>query len=357
MNNKKKRMRGMWRVLALLAGGVTAIPTVDAAADSPPEASKAEPVEIEVTHAPKILDWPKDSLYPQKEVLDGREGWVILALMLDATGKPRDAIVAESSGNAAFEKSALRSVERMTFQPARRAGGPVESSFIFKIKFTLGEPARGARPVFVKLYRQFSDAVQAGDKAKADGLLPSLIPKNLYEEAFAHLGKFNYHMAWGTVAQQRDDLAGAIAGERGPTYLPKELFVTALYMKFKLEVQAHDYGMALSTWDVLEPLATSEVRQKLRGAINQIYAIQGGGQPVVIDGAIDDHNRWRTQLLRNDFSILVKSGAVSQVHLVCARKFLTFNYEPGIKYSVGQTKDRCHVRLMGEPGSTFEFVQ
>jgi len=42
-------------------------------------------------------------------VSDGREGWVVLNMMIDPQGKPYEAMVVDSSGNPAFEKAALRS--------------------------------------------------------------------------------------------------------------------------------------------------------------------------------------------------------------------------------------------------------
>ncbi len=54
---------------------------------------------------PKILNGGLTSnAYPRNEVTDGREGWVVLNMMIDPKGKPYEVMVADSSGNPAFEE-------------------------------------------------------------------------------------------------------------------------------------------------------------------------------------------------------------------------------------------------------------
>jgi TonB family protein len=347
------------KCLARLAAGWMAGVSVGALAADPPAVVPPTPQTqtVDVVRAASIRDWPRKNLYPRNEVADGREGWVVLTLRVDSDGRPYDPMVTGSSGNPAFEKAALQALDDMTFEPARRGGQAIDSRFSFKMKFAIDEPEKAASGGFVGAYKKFMKAIEARDKAAADSRRAQLKPLNLYEQAFAHMGHFSYHSVWGTPAEQLDDLKAAIAGEREPTYLPKSLFTTALFTKFKLEVEASDFGSALSTAELLEPHADPEMRQRVEKVVGQIRALQSGSDPVRTVGITDAQGSWNSQLLRNRFSVVVNTGSIRAVRLACARKFLTFKYEPGLEYTIGAAKDRCHVQLAGEPGSTFDFIQ
>ncbi len=121
---------------------------------------------METFQGPKILNGLTGNAYPRNEVTDGREGWVVLNMMIDPKGKPYEVMVADSSGNPAFEKAALKAVNWLDFQPARRGKTPIDSSFTFKMKFAIRELANGASVSFASAYRRFAKATQAGDKVK-----------------------------------------------------------------------------------------------------------------------------------------------------------------------------------------------
>jgi TonB family protein len=52
-------------------------------------------------------------------------GSTLVALTVDATGKPKDISVATSSGNECVDKSALAAVSHYKFTPGRRDGVPL----------------------------------------------------------------------------------------------------------------------------------------------------------------------------------------------------------------------------------------
>jgi TonB family protein len=323
------------------------------AADAPAQT----PISIETFQGARILHGPGSYIYPMTEAKGGHEGWVVLNMMIDPKGKPYEVMVLDSSGNPAFEKAALRAVNSVTFQPAERDKTPIDSSFTFKMKFAMSELQTGASVAFASAYRRFAKATQAGDKAKADVELAKLQPENLYEEAFANFGKFYYHRQWGTPAEQWEDLQRAIAGEEKPVYLPKDSFAIALYAKFGLEVSASDFGRALETWHILDPLATPEMRKALQPTVDQLRAAQSGTQPVRQRGVIRNSYGWETLLYRNKFIISVINGAVSEIKLRCAQKYLFFRYQPDLVYSIGSNADRCSIQVVGDEGTTFELLQ
>ena len=105
-----KRHTGVSVGLVLVACSLSNAFAVDEPGDSAQLATPApDTVSIEVFKAPRIRSSPGSNFYPKEEVSDGREGWVVLNMMIDPQGKPYEAMVVDSSGNPAFEKAALRS--------------------------------------------------------------------------------------------------------------------------------------------------------------------------------------------------------------------------------------------------------
>lgn len=80
------------------------------------------------------LEYPADMLGAQKE------GKVVLSCNVEATGKPSDCQVIESSGQKSFDSAALRYVMRSLFSPAIKDGLPVkEYAHHYVVHFKLGQ--------------------------------------------------------------------------------------------------------------------------------------------------------------------------------------------------------------------------
>lgn len=364
MHENKNNARVCGRLLSvalkvcLLTGVLVTAHAQDVPAETqPPQVPAAGAVDLEVFEGVHILRTPGTNSYPVGEVRDGKEGWVVLDMMIDPKGTPYEVMVLDSSGNPAFEKAALKALKQMSFEPARHGKTPIDSSFIMKMKFAIASLAKGASRDFVTAYRRFVTAIEAGDKVMADQQREKLKPQNLYEDAFANFGTYYYHAKWGTPAEQLTDLRSAIAGEKHPEYLPRAAFRTALAAMFALEVKAGDYGSALDTWEILEPIATEQLRADFRGAVDQMRTLQAGNQQVVTSQTIDQRNYWSGKLFRNRFGIDVTSGALSEIKLRCQKQYLFFAYKPNVQYSIGTKKDQCGIEVVGDPGTTFNLIQ
>jgi len=103
----------------------------DAAKDSPSSrasdgARVAMPSETTTNPAPP---------YPPEALAAGLQGTVTLRVKIDATGKVLQASVYESSGIASFDDSALRTIRRWVFHPARRNGVAVPYEFTKDFEF------------------------------------------------------------------------------------------------------------------------------------------------------------------------------------------------------------------------------
>jgi TonB family protein len=75
--------------------------------------------------------------YPPSLYASKAQGNVLLRIFIDSTGRvrPESTVVAESSGEPAFDSAAVAGVRDVRFSPARRQGASVAVSILFPIYF------------------------------------------------------------------------------------------------------------------------------------------------------------------------------------------------------------------------------
>lgn len=89
-----------------------------------------------ITAPARYSDTPKPA-YPESARREGREGRVLLRVMIDEQGKTKTAEVNRSSGSDALDQAALDAIKRWRFHPARADDKPVESWVNIPIDFRL----------------------------------------------------------------------------------------------------------------------------------------------------------------------------------------------------------------------------
>jgi protein TonB len=78
-----------------------------------------------------------DPAYPEGARRRGIEGFVVLRMRVDATGRVADAVVVRSEPEGVFERSAKQAALASRFLPARSRGKPVPSTLEQKLQFRL----------------------------------------------------------------------------------------------------------------------------------------------------------------------------------------------------------------------------
>jgi len=356
MNNKNGTTTK--RIASPVRGFLLACLTSSAlAAEGEPTPPAGTPVDAEVFTGPKMLRTPIPS-YPGTEERDGNEGWVRVNMMIDPKGKPYEINVVDSTGNRTFERVTLETIQKWTFEPAKRAGEAIDGSFNVKVLFFLSQQATGARPHFVSAYKKLLKAIEANDRTAADSQLPELTVHNLYEDAYLNLARFHYHYKWGTEEEQLHDLRGAVAGESTPRYLDKKTFVAALGRRLVLEVKSQDFGQALKTWETLRPIAPKDSLQMYQEVIDKIETLRKNDSAVRISARLGELSSWNGELFKKRFQITVTSGQISDIKLRCQKQYLFFHYQPGVEYTVEPKRGgECSIELVGDPGTKFDLIQ
>lgn len=75
--------------------------------------------------------------YPRKAALEGIEGWVRVAVDIDAQGRVRDVRVIEAEPRGFFEQAAVGAVRRWSWHPAVIDGRPQAQTVVQKLVFEL----------------------------------------------------------------------------------------------------------------------------------------------------------------------------------------------------------------------------
>ena len=86
----------------------------------------------------KLLDM-KPPIYPPRCLRLGIEGTVRLRVLVGEDGRPQDAAVRTSSGDAGLDQAALDAVREWRFEPAKRDGVPMRAWCIVPITFSLAD--------------------------------------------------------------------------------------------------------------------------------------------------------------------------------------------------------------------------
>ena len=342
----------------------------------PPPAGAAtesqDQIPVETFHAPRPKniappscfggDAPASRIKPSEgndacdEMLHGFEGWVELGFMVDPSGKPIEITVVRSTGDKAFDMAAVKVIALSTFFPGSLDGKPVESGL--EMKYTFMADAGGPSSKFIAGYKTLLGAINAGDKADAEAALAHLKITNLSEDAYFGLATFLYASKWGDESQQLEALRRAIVEEDRVTYLSKDQLKSALLTRLKLEMKAHLYAEALTTWKGMEKVGVDETtKTHFQQTVDQLQQLRSDNSPYAVSGLLTSTGNWHLHLFKRRFQAVVSDGYISQVKLRCEKRYVFFTFDPSLQYNVDAKYGDCAIELLGAPGTHFQLVQ
>ena len=92
---------------------------------------------VDLTQA-RYRDTPRPD-YPESARREGREGRVLLRVLVDDQGQSKKVEINISSGSDALDRAATEAIRRWRFHPARDGDKPVESWLRIPIEFHLAD--------------------------------------------------------------------------------------------------------------------------------------------------------------------------------------------------------------------------
>ena len=115
-------------------------PVEDATAPPAVLASASVPIAREPSIARPRYKRNPEPTYPALAHRRRQEGIVLLAVLVDAAGRPESVEIQTSSGFASLDAAAVTAVRDWEFEPGRRDGEPVASRVEVPIQFQLARP-------------------------------------------------------------------------------------------------------------------------------------------------------------------------------------------------------------------------
>jgi TonB family protein len=320
------------------------------AEDAAVSVERFEPVKPKHIHLPDFA-WA--------ETRQQHEGWVMVSTMVDAHGKPYETAVESSTGNPVFERAALAAIAAAKLEPALLDGQPIESVFRVRVMFYSNDSgrARGARPIFGKLYEDFGNALKQQDQAAAQAILKQFEVTNLYEDAMLGLAQYRFAVQYQDELAEMAGLKRAVAYEGTAEFLPRNVFLPTLRALFVVQVRARYYGEALDTWGKLQKVEhDAQVLGELKKTAVQVEQLRSDPRSYATTGALKD-GRWYISLFRQHFQLQVTQGHVTDLRVRCEKKYLTFPFDPQIEYRVESKSGKCYLEVEGDPGSLVTLIQ
>ena len=298
-------------------------------------------------------------VFPRASQRRLREGWVTLTMMIDPQGLPYDVAVANSSGGGGFEEAAIKAAQQWRYEPATFDGEPIDAGTMVKIQFGLSGQA-GARRSFRNRYRDFQEAMDAGDQQQAQALLGGLDngQLNLFETSYLHLAQYTYHARWGTAEQQYAALRKASFVDGRQEFLPTELQTRVMLSELQVALKLNLLGAARATAGaLLDRELTEEQREFAERALTGIeQAAQAEGY-LMTNGRIAGGNRFFHRLLKSQFTFEAVEGDIAELRLHCERGYVGFVYQAGMSYSVDDALRGCVLTVIGDPDTTFALIE
>ena len=350
---------------SLFLGALLASPTLGEETVALPPGTNGDS-EIEPDAETLELYSPPQSLsnvvpkYPGSALAKGEEGWVRLHFMVDTSGRPYEIAVTESAGDEDFHRAAVRALEKSIFEPARIDGQPVDAGYSLVYYFEL-KGGVGLRGRFVRLHKPLVNAIEEGDREKADkglGRLAAAKALNLSEDAYLHIAKFGYYAKWSDEEQQLKALDRAVGHQTAETRLPEKLYVSLQKARFQLLVETRDFHRALETFETLSKYELEEsVLAALQTVADKVETVRLDDSAYTVPGDFGDHFAWSFDLFKDEFLLEDVQGQIEEIKLRCAKDYVFFRFDPDIQYKTASDQQPCHIQLIGDPRTTFNLIQ
>jgi hypothetical protein len=76
-----------------------------------------------------------------------------------------------------------------------------------------------------------------------------------------------------------------------------------------------------------------------------------------VQGALGDETSWFFRLLKDRFQVDQVQGDVAQIKLRCERKYVLFQHQEDVIYTISDSYGDCRMEVVGKRGTTFRLIQ
>ncbi len=311
---------------------------------------------------PVVRTAPK---YPSSELRNGQQGWVELNYVVTEEGKVIEPVVEASSGSRAFERAAINTVKRWSYEPALLNGEPIQQcKTAVRISFAIDGSQTGVSKGFNRRYKKIDQALDQGDIESASSKL---------EDAFQSKGLTLGELSWLWALQAR--IAG-IQGDKerqlvavrralavSKKWIPDQLRVGLLKTQAILETEKGNYSAAMAAYSGLKTIDGADtskldlVAEKIRTLAESDHLIFTAAEIGGIDSCETCVSQWRYKPLRRAIEITDIDGELGNLELRCEWQRYVDKAREGVAWEIPDSWGDCSVVVHGETGSTFKLVE
>lgn len=305
--------------------------------------------------------------FPKSELRKSREAWVHVTYCIDESGQTKNISILDSFGDDAFDRAAMRAVEGWRFEPALQGGSPVwqsrnETYLIFHLK----RRYVGARPTFVRRYRQLNKLIDEKKYAEAAEMFDLNLANpdmSLYELGMLWVTRARLEMAGGDLYKLRMALVRATASEG--SWIEDDVYEQMLELRVRVEARLGKWQEALDTYETLVEQAGGD-DEKVLGLESTIASIEEqitGREILSVPAEVRRRNEcafcndsWEFRPYRNAFTFVNVAGTLNSLEMRCDRKRFESKISPDVEWQIPAAWGQCRVQVYGEPGTTFDLV-
>jgi TonB family protein len=289
---------------------------------------------------------------------------VIVSYVVQTDGSVADPLVVDSSGIGEFEKAALRTVSRWTYEPATQNGKPVEQCQTkSQIAFKIETREQGARKTFARRYNKIYAFLKEGDLDQAETWIDETMERgewNLYEYSRIWLLKSMLARQRGDEREQLAALYRSI-GKKGE-YVDQDLVAAVLPLMLQLELKLSEYSAAIETFEQMKKLSPiAQEYEPLVAAANELIKMVDSDQilsvPATIAPCDDCPGRWTYEPLRREFAFTNVNGELQEFELRCDWRRYRQAIDPELSWKIPESWGKCQLQVVGDTGTHFDFVE
>lgn len=288
------------------------------------------------------------------------EGKVTVNYMVDTQGNVFEPVVVESYGHRSFDTAALRAISRFKFEPATLEGQAVESAGFTRLVFSLSD-AHVVREQFGYDYQRVMDSLSETDQERSKRLLDSLEidePVNHIEYAYLHFAKYRFTELYGSISEQQTYLSEALIVDFDGNYILEESLVLPLKQKlFVLSVMTKHYLDAVSLFEDIASSGDREFINKFSSAYQQLLGVREDESSYARAEDLGKSGVQNLGLFKSGFYMDNVVGDIAELKLRCQAKYQFFAFDPELTYQIPDSFGECRIQVIGDPGSTYDFVQ
>lgn len=303
--------------------------------------------------------------YPTKEAKLGNEGWTQLSFVVGKDGKTSDVEVINSSGSRWFDKQAISSIKRWSYEPATANGEVIEQCrTTVQLDFRMGGKPQLPRKKLKKLQR----VVRLANAKNWEELKPYIVEftdepfGSFIEQSYMNYIAAEYYRVMGNVDAQFHHLLKAVPHNYSPGKyfrLPEVQVIHGLQQLFVIRVKRQLYFDAMQTFEQLEKLEHDNAKHivsKFQRYYDLVKTTVLGEQLITVDGSIRFDN-WSHNLVRNAFSIQDIQGEIEQLDVRCENKRYIYKVEEESVWKIPSSWGNCQVLISGKPKTSFKLLE